>query len=153
MISNYINHHQIPFSNALYEKEGVEYTFIQTEPMEEERIRMGWGLDPKSLPYVKLLYEEESACRQLIDECDMLLVGWMEHEDIIKDYISHKEEENRTGIENHKESTDDFDLLVKELEKTALTNTAKASGKQLCEILSLQAEFDAFYRPRTFDGS
>lgn len=73
------------------------------------------------------------------------------HEDIIRDYISHKEEENHTGIENHKESTDDFDLLVKELEKTALTNTAKASGKQLCEILSLQAEFDAFYRPRT-DG-
>lgn len=87
MISNYINHHQIPFSNALYEKEGVEYTFIQTEPMEEERIRMGWGLDPKSLPYVKLLYEEEAACRQLIDECDMLLVGWMEHEDIIKERL------------------------------------------------------------------
>jgi len=84
MISNYINHHQIPFSQALYEKEGVEYIFIQTEPMEEERIRMGWGLDPKSLPYVKLLYEEEAACRQLIDECDMLLVGWMEREDIIK---------------------------------------------------------------------
>ena len=87
MISNYINHHQIPFSQALYEKEGVEYIFIQTEPMEEERIRMGWGLDPKSLPYVKLLYEEEAACRQLIDECDMLLVGWMEHEDIIKERL------------------------------------------------------------------
>lgn len=84
MISNYINHHQIPFSNALYEKEGIEYNFIQTEPMEEERVKMGWGLNPKSLPYVKLLYEEEAACKQLIDECDMLLVGWMEREDLIK---------------------------------------------------------------------
>ena len=87
MISNYINHHQIPFSNALYEKEGVEYTFIQTEPMEEERIKMGWGLDPKSLPYVKLLYEEEQVCKDLIDSCDMLLVGWMEREDLIKDRL------------------------------------------------------------------
>lgn len=87
MISNYINHHQIPFSNALYEKEGIEYTFIQTEPMEEERIRMGWGLDPKSLPYVKLLYEDEQVCKELIDTCDMLLVGWMEREDLIKDRL------------------------------------------------------------------
>ena len=87
MISNYINHHQIPFSNALYEKEGIEYTFIQTEPMEEERVRMGWGLDPKSLPYVKLLYEEEQLCKQLMDDCDLLLVGWMEREDLIKDRL------------------------------------------------------------------
>ena len=42
-ISNYINHHQIPFSNALYEQLGDDYHFIQTEPMEEERIAMGWG--------------------------------------------------------------------------------------------------------------
>ena len=39
-ISNYINHHQIPFSNALYEQLGDDYHFIQTEPMEEERIAM-----------------------------------------------------------------------------------------------------------------
>ena len=44
-ISNYINHHQIPFSNALYEQLGDDYHFIQTEPMEEERIAMGWGLE------------------------------------------------------------------------------------------------------------
>lgn len=84
MISNYINHHQIPFSNAFCETEGVEYCFIQTEPMEEERIKMGWGLDPKSLPYVKLLYEEEEACKQLIMESDILLVGWQEREELIK---------------------------------------------------------------------
>lgn len=84
MISNYINHHQIPFSNAFYETEGIEYCFIQTEPMEEERVKMGWGLDPKSLPYVKLLYEEEEACKQLIMESDILLVGWQEKEELIK---------------------------------------------------------------------
>ena len=84
MISNYINHHQIPFSNAFCNTEGVEYCFIQTEPMEEERVKMGWGLDPKSLPYVKLVYEEEEACRQLIMDSDILLVGWQEREELIK---------------------------------------------------------------------
>ena len=41
-ISNYINHHQIPLSDELYQIWGEDYTFIQTEPMEEERIKMGW---------------------------------------------------------------------------------------------------------------
>lgn len=84
MISNYINHHQIPFSKALCNMPGVEYCFIQTEPMEEERVKMGWGLDPAELPFVKLLYECEEECRRLIDESDILLVGWMEREDLVK---------------------------------------------------------------------
>ena len=58
-ISNYINHHQIPFSNALYEQLGDDYHFIQTEPMEEERIAMGWGLDAATLPYVVWADREE----------------------------------------------------------------------------------------------
>ena len=41
-VSNYINHHQIPFSNACYGELGDGYRFIQTEPMEEERVAMGW---------------------------------------------------------------------------------------------------------------
>lgn len=44
-ISNYINHHQIPFSDALYGQLGKDYHFIQTEPMEAERAQMGWALD------------------------------------------------------------------------------------------------------------
>ena len=45
MISNYINHHQIPFSDEMYKRLGDDYCFIQTEPMEEERSNMGWGVD------------------------------------------------------------------------------------------------------------
>ena len=46
-VSNYINHHQIPLSDALDQalkqrEDGSSYTFIQTEPMEEERRKMGW---------------------------------------------------------------------------------------------------------------
>lgn len=83
MISNYINHHQMPFSEELYKKLGDDYTFIQTEPMEEERAGMGWSVDEDSIPYLKLLYKEEDVCKKLIDECNMLLVGWQEHEELI----------------------------------------------------------------------
>lgn len=85
MISNYINHHQIPLANALMNHPEVEYHFIQTEPMEEERIKMGWGIDVKTLPYVHLLYEQEAYCRKLIDNCEILMVGWMNREDLVTD--------------------------------------------------------------------
>ena len=88
MISNYINHHQIPFSNELYEKLGSDYHFIQTEPMEEERIQMGWGVEAEKIPYVLFLDKQLKLCKQLIDESDVLLVGWMEHEDLIKDRLN-----------------------------------------------------------------
>ena len=89
MISNFINHHQIPFSEALFEQLGKDYTFIQTEPMEEERIKMGWGIDASTIPYVKFLYKEEAECIKQIDNCDLLLVGWMEREDLIKNRLSN----------------------------------------------------------------
>ncbi|MCM1264504.1 MAG: glycosyltransferase [Butyrivibrio sp.] len=81
-VSNYINHHQIPFSNAIYDKLGDDYCFIQTMPMEQERIDMGWGLDAKKIPYVRCLYEEEYECRKIIAESDVVLLGWTEREDI-----------------------------------------------------------------------
>ena len=40
-ISNYINHHQIPFCRAMFEELGARFHFIQTQPMTQERIRMG----------------------------------------------------------------------------------------------------------------
>lgn len=88
MISNYINHHQIPFSNALYEKIGEGYHFIQTEPMEEERIQMGWGLEAEKIPYVVFLDKQPELCKQLIEESDVLLVGWMEHEELITNRLN-----------------------------------------------------------------
>ena len=58
-VSNYINHHQIPMSNALYERLGENYRFIQTEPMEEDRVKMGWAAEVKDIPYLLKYYEEQ----------------------------------------------------------------------------------------------
>ena len=98
MISNYINHHQIPFSNAIYEKIGDDYCFIQTEPMEEERTQMGWGLDESKIPYVKFLYKEEELCKEKINDCDILLVGWMEREDLIENRLKENYQESKLRL-------------------------------------------------------
>lgn len=75
-VSNYINHHQIPFSNAMYQALGEDYRFIQTQPMEEERVKMGWQEDNADLPYLKFLYREEAECLALIEDSDAVIFGW-----------------------------------------------------------------------------
>lgn len=87
-VSNYINHHQIPFSNAMYAQTGEDYCFIQTEPMEEERRSMGWSSGEEKLPYVHCLYEEEDFCIRKIMESDCVLAGWSGREDLIEQRLN-----------------------------------------------------------------
>ena len=90
MISNYINHHQIPFSQELYDKLGDNYKFIQTEPMEAERVAMGWKVEEEKIPYLLLLEKEEERCKALIEESDILLIGWNRREDLFVDRLKGK---------------------------------------------------------------
>ena len=83
-VSNYINHHQIPVSNELYAKLGEAYHFIQTEPMEEERVKMGWGAEIKELPYLLCYYEEPEKCEKLIMDSDVVIFGGVEDESYIE---------------------------------------------------------------------
>lgn len=82
-VSNYINHHQTPVSDELYKLTGGSYTFIQTEPMEQERINMGWDKSAAERPYVKLYYENREACDELIMKSDCVIFGGCEDESII----------------------------------------------------------------------
>lgn len=82
-VSNYINHHQTPVSDELYKLTGGSYTFIQTEPMEQERINMGWDKSAAERPYVKLYYEDRAACDELIMKSDCVIFGGCEDESII----------------------------------------------------------------------
>ena len=75
-VSNFINHHQAPLADCLYEKLGMEYHFVQTMPMEEERVNMGWDTGMTKKPYVRLYYEEPEACLQLILDSDVVIFGW-----------------------------------------------------------------------------
>lgn len=83
-ISNYINHHQIPFSEAMVAKLGENYCFIQVEPMEEERVRMGWAVNVRDIPYVRCYYEEKEVCDRLLLESDIVICGGTENESVIR---------------------------------------------------------------------
>ena len=82
MVSNYISHHQLPFSDAMFELCG-DYSFVQTMPMEQKRIDMGWAVDPTTISYVIENYKEPDKARRAIDEADLLIVGWIEDETIV----------------------------------------------------------------------
>ena len=81
-VSNYINHHQIPFCNEMYRLLKGEFTFVQTEVMAEERVKMGWHENERPA-YVKYWYEEPDLCRRLLMECDVVLFGGTEDESFI----------------------------------------------------------------------
>lgn len=86
-VSNYINHHQIPFCDAMYQQLKEDYCFVQTQPMEEERVRMGWGADLEKLPYLRLFYKDEAACRKLIADSDIVLFGGVDDESYIEERL------------------------------------------------------------------
>ena len=88
-VSNYLNHHQIPFCNAVYKILQGRFAFIQTEPMEEERVRMGWQ-EKNTCPYVKYFYEEPELCKELIENCDVVLFGGTDDESYISQRLKQK---------------------------------------------------------------
>lgn len=88
-VSNYINHHQIPFCNAMYKICKGNFVFIQTEPMEEERIRMGWQ-ENAACPYVKRYYEEPELLQRWIDDCEVVLFGGTDEESYIQKRLAEK---------------------------------------------------------------
>ena len=87
-MSNYINHHQMPVSrelNRLCREQGGSYVFVQTEPMEQERVDMGWGEENlKEGDYVRSYWEDENGCQRMIEEADAVIFGGCEDERYIE---------------------------------------------------------------------
>lgn len=85
-VSNYINHHQIPVCNRLYQGCSGDFAFIQTEEMEKERLGMGWQR-ATDIPYLMLYYENPKECRRLIEEADVVIFGGTDDENYIMDRL------------------------------------------------------------------
>lgn len=85
-VSNYLNHHQIPFCRAMNERLDGSFVFIQTEPMEEERLRMGWNGELEE-PYLKLYYEKPAECDVYIRDADILLFGGTDDERYVQERL------------------------------------------------------------------
>lgn len=92
-VSNYINHHQIPFCNAMYRLLGGDFAFCQTEDVEQERVNMGWDADHR-LPYLMMYQENPKACQEQIDHCRVVFFGGTDEES----YIQHRLQNGKTVI-------------------------------------------------------
>lgn len=76
--SNFLNHHEIPLCDALYHLPDVQFYFVQTEPMHQERVVMGWNPDTKNYPYLILSYinaDTYNECLKLGNESDVVILG------------------------------------------------------------------------------
>ena len=101
-VSNYINHHQIPFCREMVRHLGTDFLFIQTMEMELERKDMGWGLN--ELPdYVKCFYEQPKECQKWIDDSDVVLFGGIADESYISGRLKEKKPVVRVDERMYKE--------------------------------------------------
>lgn len=73
-ISNYFNHHQKLLSDSLHKNLNGNYAFIETEKIDEERLKMGWGMDVYP-DYVFNYLKEAEKCKRIIDEADIIIYG------------------------------------------------------------------------------
>lgn len=74
-LSNFYNHHQAPFSDAMDKLTDGKYLFVETEKITAERLQMGWGVKEYP-PFVKRMTKDNAAMIQAdIDEADVVIIG------------------------------------------------------------------------------
>lgn len=92
-VSNFLNHHQLPLCMAFFHMEGIDFWFIATEPVPQERLSLGYGDMNSEYAFVLRTYldsREKEQAFQKIKETDVLLMGMR-----TKDYISKKDMEKK----------------------------------------------------------
>lgn len=76
--SNFLNHHQLPLCNELMNKEGVEFTFVATEPIPQSRLNMNYEDMNKKHSFVLCTYESDENVQialRLVEEADIAIIG------------------------------------------------------------------------------
>lgn len=90
-VSNYFNHHQLSFCDALYELLEGSFCFLQTQPMEEERVKMGWQAEER--PYVRYVQADGTATsglewQNLLLTADVVIFGGCDDESYIRERLA-----------------------------------------------------------------
>lgn len=83
-VSNYLNHHQIPFCQVMSSIEDVSFTFIQVYDMEEERVKMGWGVELTDYPFAISYSADPDRAKSIILDYDVVLFGGVDDESFIE---------------------------------------------------------------------
>ncbi|MBR6896664.1 MAG: glycosyltransferase family 4 protein [Lachnospiraceae bacterium] len=76
-LSNFFNHHQAPLSNALASNNQVDYYFVETETMPQERVNLGYEMDTIPQYVINYLTYKNDVDRiiDLIDSADVVIIG------------------------------------------------------------------------------
>ena len=85
-VSNYFNHHQLSFCDALYDLLEGSFCFLQTQPMEEERVKMGWQAEAR--PYVCYALAEDIDWHSLLLSADVVIFGGCDDETYIQERLA-----------------------------------------------------------------
>lgn len=75
--SNFINHHQLPFCKEMI-KLGVDFTFVATEKIHEERIKLGYEDMNEKYPFILRTYESKENFDKAIElslDSDLVIIG------------------------------------------------------------------------------
>lgn len=72
-VSNFYNHHQAPFSKKMCKLLNGDYYFIQTTPVDQERITLGYQELQES--FVLQYADAPEKCNQLIQNADVVIIG------------------------------------------------------------------------------
>ena len=91
--SNYMNHHQLPFSNALIEL-AESYHFVATKPIPEKKLKFGYA-DMNNLPFIVRAYEPNlhNRVNDLLTESDVVIFG-----DGIDNYIPQRMQHDKLSF-------------------------------------------------------
>ena len=77
-VSNFLNHHQLPFSLAMQGKDGVEYAFVATKEISKERATLGYQNMNREFDFVIRAYESEEQQARAVSVCneaDVVIIG------------------------------------------------------------------------------
>lgn len=77
-VSNYLNHHQLPFSNAMTQKNEINYYFIATTPVPKFRSKLGYKDMNHSYDFVICAYENAENHQRALELCrtaDVVITG------------------------------------------------------------------------------
>lgn len=86
-ISNYLNHHQLPFALAMQHLAKGGYAYISTKPISQARLDLGYQDLDHSYPFVIPAYdgpEQKAKAMQLAYESDIVILGSAPDEYLIR---------------------------------------------------------------------
>ena len=78
LVSNFLNHHQLPFCHAMCRLTDHAFAFVATESVPSERLQMGYHDMNENYPFVIRSYESEESYQravELINSADVVIIG------------------------------------------------------------------------------